>query len=67
MYKVKIENKTIDVDNNISVEELINDNLENPSCVAAKLNDKLVDLSCIVREDSNIEIETIEIEKRNNG
>lgn len=56
MYKVKIENKTIDVDNNISVEELINDNLEKPSCVAAKLNDKLVDLSCIVREDSNIEI-----------
>ena len=28
MYKVKIENKTIDIDGSITVEQLINDNLK---------------------------------------
>ena len=56
MYKVKIENKTIDIDGSITVEQLINDNFEKPLYVAAKLNDKLVDLSCSITEDAKIDL-----------
>ncbi len=49
MYKVKIENKTIDVDSNTTVEELVDENFEKPLCVAAKMNDKLVDLVALYR------------------
>ena len=56
MYKVKIENKTIDIDGSITVEQLINDNFEKPLYVAAKLNDKLVDLSCPITEDAKIDL-----------
>ena len=56
MYKVKIENKTIDVDSNTTVEELVDENFEKPLCVAAKMNDKLVDLSCIITEDASIDL-----------
>ena len=56
MYKVKIENKTIDIDGSITVEQLINDNFEKPLYVAAKLNDKLVDLSCSITEDVKIDL-----------
>ena len=56
MYKVKIENKTINIDGSITVEQLINDNFEKPLYVAAKLNDKLVDLSCSITEDAKIDL-----------
>ena len=56
MYKVKIENKTIDIDGSITVEQLINDNFEKPLYVAAKLDDKLVDLSCSITEDVKIDL-----------
>ena len=56
MYKVKIENKTIDVDSNTTVEKLVDENFEKPLCVAAKMNDKLVDLSCIITEDASIDL-----------
>jgi len=56
MYKVKIENKTIDIDGGVTVEQLINDNFEKPLFVAAKLNDKLVDLSCSITEDAKIDL-----------
>ncbi|MFL2568715.1 MAG: threonine--tRNA ligase [Gammaproteobacteria bacterium] len=56
MYKVKIDNKTIDIDGSITVEQLINDNFEKPLYVAAKLNDKLVDLSCSITEDAKIDL-----------
>ena len=56
MYKVKIDNKTIDIDGSITVEQLINDNFEKPLYVAAKLNDKLVDLSCPITEDAKIDL-----------
>ena len=56
MYKVKIENKTIDIDGSITVEQLINDNFEKPLYVAAKLDDKLVDLSCSITEDAKIDL-----------
>ena len=56
MYKVKIENKTINIDGSITVEQLINDNFEKPLYVAAKLNDKLVDLSCSITGDAKIDL-----------
>ncbi len=56
MYKVKIENKTIDIDDGVTVEQLINDNFEKPLFVAAKLNDKLVDLSCSITGDAKIDL-----------
>ena len=56
MYKVKLENKTIDINGSITVEQLINDNFEKPLYVAAKLNDKLVDLSCSITEDAKIDL-----------
>ena len=56
MYKVKIENKIINIDGSITVDQLINDNFEKPSYVAAKLNDKLVDLSCPITEDAKIDL-----------
>jgi len=56
MYKVKIENKTIDIDGGVTVEQLINDNFEKPLFVAAKLNDKLVDLSCSITGDAKIDL-----------
>ena len=56
MYKVKIENKTIDIDGGVTVEQLINDNFEKPLFVAAKLNDKLVDLSCSIIGDAKIDL-----------
>ena len=56
MYKVKIENKIINIDGSITVDQLINDNFEKPSYVAEKLNDKLVDLSCSITEDAKIDL-----------
>ena len=56
MYKVKLENKTIDINGSITVEQLINDNFEKPLYVAAKLDDKLVDLSCSITEDVKIDL-----------
>jgi len=56
MYKVIIENKKFDVAKNTSIEDLINANLPDISCVAAIVNDKKVDLSSLIEEDSSIKI-----------
>ena len=56
MYKVIIENKTFDVAKNTSIEDLIKANLPDISCVAAIVNDKKVDLSSLIEEDSSIKI-----------
>ena len=56
MYKVKIEDKILEVNANTSIEDLIADELKDVSCVAAKLNGKLVDLSCDISSDSSIEL-----------
>ena len=52
MYKVKIENKVLELDTNITIEELTAKHLEKISCVAAKLNGKSVDLSCLITDDA---------------
>ena len=56
MYKVIIENKTFDVAKNTSIEDLIKANLPDISVVAAIVNDKKVDLSSLIEEDSSIKI-----------
>ena len=56
MYKVIIENKTFDVAKNTSIEDLIKANLPDISGVAAIVNDKKVDLSSLIEEDSSIKI-----------
>ena len=56
MYKVIIENRKFDVAKNTSIEDLINANLPDISCVAAIVNDKKVDLSSLIEEDSSIKI-----------
>ena len=56
MYKVIIENKTFDVAKNTSIEDLVKANLPDISGVAAILNDKKVDLSSMIEEDSSIKI-----------
>jgi len=56
MYKVKIENKVLELDTNITIEELTAKHLEKISCVAAKLNGKSVDLSCLITDDANIDL-----------
>ncbi len=56
MYKVIIENRKFDVAKNTSIEDLINVNLPDISCVAAIVNDKKVDLSSLIEEDSSIKI-----------
>ena len=56
MYKVIIENRKFDVAENTSIEDLINANLPDISCVAAIVNDKKVDLSSLIEEDSSIKI-----------
>ena len=56
MYKVIIENKTFDVAKNTSIEDLIKANLPDISGVAAIVNDKKVDLSSLIDEDSSIKI-----------
>ena len=56
MYKVIIENKTFDVAKNTSIEDLIKSNLPDISVVAAIVNDKKVDLSSLIEEDSSIKI-----------
>ena len=56
MYKVKIENKNIEAEKNISVEELIKINFNNQNPVAAKIDGKLVDLSDIIHSDVTIEL-----------
>ena len=56
MYKVKIEDKIVDVEPDISIEDLIESNLQNVACVAAKLNGKLVDLSCLINCNCTLQV-----------
>ena len=56
MYKVTIENKVIQTDENTSVDELVKNNFNNIKPVAAKLNGALVDMSEIINKDSLIEL-----------
>ena len=56
MYKVKIENKSLELNGDTSIEEVINEHLGKTTCVAAKLNGKPVDLSCLITEDASIDI-----------
>ena len=56
MYKVKIENKILELNADISIEEIIDEHFENIPCVAAKLNGKPVDLSCLITDDATINI-----------
>ena len=56
MYKVTIENKVIQTDENMSVDELVKNNFNNIKPVAAKLNGALVDMSEIINKDSLIEL-----------
>ncbi len=56
MYKVKIENKTLELNADTSIEEIIDEHLDKTPCVAAKLNGKPVDLSCLITDDATIDI-----------
>ena len=56
MYKVTIENKVIQTDENMSVDELVKKNFNNIKPVAAMLNGALVDMSEIINKDSLIEL-----------
>ena len=56
MYKVTIEDKVIQTDENTSVDELVKNNFNNIKPVAAKLNGALVDMSEIINKDSLIEL-----------
>ena len=56
MYKVKIENKIYDVKPKTSIEDFIKDSLDDPSCVAAKLNGEKVDLSFLIEDNYTLEI-----------
>ncbi len=48
MYKVTIENKVIETDENLSVDDLVKNNFTNIKPVAAKINGALVDMSEII-------------------
>ena len=56
MYKVTIENKVIQTDENMSVDELVKKNFNNIKPVAAMVNGALVDMSEIINKDSLIEL-----------
>ncbi|MBT3697201.1 MAG: threonine--tRNA ligase [Gammaproteobacteria bacterium] len=56
MYKVTIENKVIETDENLSVDDLVKNNFTNIKPVAAKINGALVDMSEIINKDSSIEL-----------
>ena len=56
MYKVKIENKMYDVKPKTSIEDFIKNNLDDTSCVAAKLNGERVDLSFLIEDNYTLEI-----------
>ena len=56
MHKVTIENKIIEITENLSVDEIAKNNFSNIRPVAAKIDGVLVDLSQIVTKDSLIEL-----------
>ena len=51
MHKITIENKVIEVTENLSVDEIVKNNFSNIRPVAAKIDGVLVDLSEIVTKD----------------
>ena len=56
MYKITIENKVIEITENLSVDEIVKNNFSNIRPVAAKIDGVLVDLSEIITKDSLIEL-----------
>ncbi len=56
MFKVNIENKKLEIKENISIEDLIKSNFDYKDIVAAKINNNLCDLSDLITSDCNIEL-----------
>tara|TARA_Y100000389_G_scaffold204511_1_gene257554 strand:- start:7929 stop:9815 length:1887 start_codon:yes stop_codon:yes gene_type:complete len=56
--KITINNKEFEVDNNVILEDVIKKHFKEKNIVAAKVNEKLTDLSSSVINNSNVEIIT---------
>ena len=56
MFKVNIENKKLEIKESTSIEDLIKSNFDYKDIVAAKINNKLCDLSDLITSDCNIEL-----------
>ncbi len=56
MYKVNIENNFFEIGKNQSIENLIDEHFPSSNIVAAKVDNKLVDLSHVISNDSVIEL-----------
>ena len=56
MFEVIIENKKISVDKSQSVEDIVSSNFKYNDVIAAKINNKLIDLSETIDNNCNIEL-----------
>ncbi len=56
MLKIVINNKTINVQNDTTIENIVDENFDDKSIVAAKINNKLVDLSEQLNTNCKIEL-----------
>ncbi len=56
MYKVTIENKVIETEGFLSVEDLVKNNFTNVAPIAAKIDGVLMDMSEIINKDSLVEL-----------
>ncbi|MDG2159674.1 MAG: threonine--tRNA ligase [Gammaproteobacteria bacterium] len=56
MYKVNIDNKVIETDGSLSLDELVKNNFSNLRPIAARVDGILMDMSEIINKDSSIEI-----------
>ena len=56
MFKVNIENKKLEIKESTSIEDLIKSSFNYKDIVAAKINNKLCDLSDLITSDCNIEL-----------